>query len=112
MTFGLFARLCITLRGPPLILKPGVMETKRYSQSSPVHPLSDFRGGPPSVTEKCEVRTEILVSNIGFIVEEHIPKIPNSEEIFFRQFLLFFNILQPIRIATYQLLGQKKYLLL
>ena len=37
-----------------------------FDQSSPVHPVSEFRGGPLSVT-KYRRRTEILVSNIGQI---------------------------------------------
>ena len=34
-----------------------------FDQSSPVQPVSEFRGGPLSVTEK---KAEILVSNIGW----------------------------------------------
>ena len=37
-----------------------------FDQSSPVHPVSEYRGGGLSVT-KDEVRSpEILVSNFGF----------------------------------------------
>ena len=42
----------------------------RFDQSSPVQPVSDFRGGSTSVTEKeDEVWTEILVTNIGRLIE-------------------------------------------
>ena len=36
----------------------------RFDQSSPVHLVSESKGGTLSVTDK--VRTEILVSNYGF----------------------------------------------
>ena len=43
----------------------------QFDQSSPVQPVSDFRGGSTSVTEKDEGRTkEILVSNIGLFILE------------------------------------------
>ena len=41
-----------------------------FDQSSPVHPLSDFRGGGLSLTNGGQ-RTEILVSNIGFTLENN-----------------------------------------
>ena len=46
-------------------------------QSSPVHPVSDFRGGSLSVTEK-DGRTEILVSNIGYRTHSTYCKTENT----------------------------------
>ena len=37
-----------------------------FDQSSPVQPISEFRGASTSVTEEDDGRTEILVSNIGY----------------------------------------------
>ena len=37
----------------------------RFDQSSSVQPISEYRGGSTRVTKN--VRTEILVSNIGFL---------------------------------------------
>ena len=37
-----------------------------FDQSSPVHPVSESRGGTLNVTKSKVRRTEILVSNIGF----------------------------------------------
>ena len=42
-----------------------------FDQSSPVHPVSESRGGTLRVT-KDEGRREILVSNFGFINSGHI----------------------------------------
>ena len=40
----------------------------QFDLSSPVQPISDFRGGPLSVTqEESGQRTEILVFNIGYL---------------------------------------------
>ena len=41
-----------------------------FNQSSPVHPVSESRGGPLSVT-KDKGRTEILVSNFGYFVKSY-----------------------------------------
>ena len=39
-----------------------------FDQSSPVQPVSDFRGGSPEPDKQSpNERTEILVSNIGFL---------------------------------------------
>ena len=41
-------------------------KSKNFNQSSPVHPVSEFRGGTLSVTNRrTNEQTEILVSNIG-----------------------------------------------
>ena len=44
------------------------MRSLVFDQSSPVHPISNFRGSRTSITQDGGRRTEILVSYIGFLL--------------------------------------------
>ena len=59
----------------------------RFNQSSPVHLVSESRGGSTNLTDGEGQTKEILVSNIGYLIA-------SSSRIFFE--ILYFGMISPL----------------